>query len=65
MRRTQLHVMVPNNLMALLVVESDKSGDSLAAVVRRCIRGQLASLASTDAYRLEYDHLQQVHAEEE
>jgi hypothetical protein len=65
MRRRQLHVMIPNSLYAMLLVETDRTGDNLAAVVRRCIRTTLMEVTARPEYTAYYDRLSKDAPEEE
>lgn len=51
--------------MAMVVTESDRTGDTYATVVRRCIRGQLSGLAGNKEYETNLDRLQAQYPEEE
>lgn len=65
MKRNSIHVTLPNSLNAMVTVEADKSGDTLAAVVRRCIRATLSSHVGTKEYDAEFKRLRLEHPEEE
>lgn len=65
MRRAEIKATLPPTLMAMVVTESDRSGDTYAAVIRRCVRGQLSSHAGTKEYQLNLDRLQAQYPEEE
>jgi hypothetical protein len=65
MKRADIHTTLPPTLHAMVITESDRSGDTLAAVVRRCIRGQLSSLAGTKEYQTNLDALKAQYPEEE
>lgn len=65
MRRAEVKATLPPTLMAMVVTESDRTGDTYATVVRRCIRGQLSGLAGNKEYETNLDRLQAQYPEEE
>lgn len=64
-RRYSAHVMLPNRLLAAVNIEADRTGESVSAVIRRCIRQGLAEAISTAPYKNELARLERMNGEEE
>jgi hypothetical protein len=65
MKRAEVKATLPPSLMAMVVTESDHTGDTYAAVIRRCVRAHLSSLAGTKEYQANLDRLHAQYPEEE
>ena len=62
--RHKVQVSLNNEAKALLMVESEATGDSLSSCLRRAARAYYDKHRSTSAYREALDHLNSIYPEE-